>query len=216
MAARTEALLAIDVNSGRLWLAHEWRRGTMSHTDALRYVGWLVAYRWGQVDFERALAHTLALVRGRDEQAMRRDFASWCARELVPRICPAARRAIAEHRERGHVVALLTTGSQFSARPVADALGIEHLLCTELEVVGGKLTGHHRPPACYAGGKIMHAEQFAQREGLDLDASFFYTDSHSDRPMLERVGHPRVINPDRQLKKLARSRGWPLEIWRAG
>ncbi|HEY8431454.1 MAG TPA: haloacid dehalogenase-like hydrolase, partial [Sandaracinaceae bacterium] len=65
----------------------------------------------------------------------------------------------------------------------------------------------------YAEGKVERARAWAAEHGVDLSRSVFYTDSVSDRPMLETVGEPRVVNPDPRLSALARRRGWPIERW---
>jgi putative phosphoserine phosphatase/1-acylglycerol-3-phosphate O-acyltransferase len=74
----------------------------------------------------------------------------------------------------------------------------------------GRFTGEAERPVCYGAGKIYWAERFAAAEGIDLDRSYFYTDSITDLPVLERVGEPRVVNPDLRLRRVAARRGWPL------
>jgi phosphoserine phosphatase len=97
---------------------------------------------------------------------------------------------------------------------VAAHLNIPHVLCTEVQVDdSGALTGEYKRPACYGAGKVHWAEDFARRHGISLAHSHFYSDSFSDRPMLERVGHAYAINPDPRLKRFARARGWPIEEW---
>jgi putative phosphoserine phosphatase / 1-acylglycerol-3-phosphate O-acyltransferase len=74
----------------------------------------------------------------------------------------------------------------------------------------GRFTGEAVRPVCYGDGKMYWAERFAAAEGLELDQSYFYTDSITDLPVLERVGEPRVVNPDPRLRRLALRRGWPV------
>jgi phosphoserine phosphatase len=69
------------------------------------------------------------------------------------------------------------------------------------------------PPVCYGQGKVVWAERFAAEWDVDLAASYFYTDSISDLPLLERVGHPIAVNPDTRLRRLARARRWPVELF---
>ena len=71
-------------------------------------------------------------------------------------------------------------------------------------------------PVCYGAGKTYWAERFAAAEGLDLARSYFYTDSITDLPVLERVGEPRVVNPDPRLRRAAMRRGWPVLQLRLG
>jgi phosphoserine phosphatase len=70
------------------------------------------------------------------------------------------------------------------------------------------------PPLCFGAGKIAQAEAYAEARGVSLAESYFYTDSINDLPMLERVGNPRVVNPDLRLSWVARRRGWSVEDWR--
>ena len=139
----------------------------------------------------------------------------WFEAEIAATICVEARERIEEHRGEGHVLALLTSATRFLSAPVGRTLGIEHVLCTEVGERDGRFTGTHLLPACYGPGKVVRAETFAAEHGIDLDASFFYSDSFTDLPMLERVGQPRVVNPDPRLRRLAQQRGWSAVSWRA-
>ena len=110
---------------------------------------------------------------------------------------------------------MLTSGAVFSTEPLRKRLGIEHLVCTELEIVDGTLTGKYFPPACYGEGKLTAARKLAEAENLDIGNSWFYTDSYSDLPMLEAVSHPVVVNPDPRLKRHATHVGWGFHTWSA-
>jgi putative phosphoserine phosphatase/1-acylglycerol-3-phosphate O-acyltransferase len=86
-------------------------------------------------------------------------------------------------------------------------------LCTRYEVKDGRFTGDFIEPLCYGEGKVIHAERFAREHNIDVDASYFYTDSCTDLPMLERVSYPRVVNPDVRLRWVAKRKGWPILNW---
>jgi putative phosphoserine phosphatase/1-acylglycerol-3-phosphate O-acyltransferase len=94
--------------------------------------------------------------------------------------------------------------------PVAEALGIRHVLCTRLEVEHGVFTGRVVKPTCWKEGKLHYAAELAEREGVELGESFFYTDAVEDLPLLEAVGRPRPLNPSARLAGIARDRGWPI------
>jgi phosphoserine phosphatase len=95
---------------------------------------------------------------------------------------------------------------------MAAYLGIDgQYVCTHLESREGRLTGEVIPPVCYGQGKVVWAERFATEEEVDLSASYFYTDSISDLPLLERIGQPVAVNPDPRLRRVALNRGWPIE-----
>jgi HAD superfamily hydrolase (TIGR01490 family) len=205
----------LAVNSGSRWLRHVWRTGRVGPLRALQAIGWLLRYRLALIDLEIMTTMAVRDYRGDSVAALDREVRAWFHREIVAHVCVEGRARVAEHRANGHVIALLTSGPRFSALPLAELLGVEHVLCTELEAEQGRLTGRHLPPACAGPGKVVHAERFAAARGIDLSRSYFYTDSYSDLPMLERVGHPRVINPDPRLRRCARVRGWEVETWRA-
>lgn len=206
----------LDVNSGRLWVEHLRRTGQMPLARLLRSVVWLVRYRLALLDLEAVTAAASRDWAGARVAAIEAEVRAWFEAEIVRHICPEGLRRIAQHRAEGHLVALLTSGTRFSAEPLAERLGVEHVLCTRLEEEGGVFTGRHVAPACGGPGKVVHAERFAAEQGVDLSRSYFYTDSLSDLPMLQRVGKPCAINPDPRLRRRARALGWPIETWRAG
>src|SRR5688572_9692136 len=130
----------------------------------------------------------LAVYRGRPVEPIYREVERFFDNDIAWAICTEAKARIESHRAEGHVVALLTSATHFLSLPLARTLGVEHILCTEVEVVDGHLTGRTLDPVCYGLGKVQRAETFAREHSIDLDRSFFYSDSVSDLPMLERVG----------------------------
>src|SRR5690606_22889710 len=140
-------------------------------------------------------------------EAIYREVETFFERDVAWAICAEARERIEIHRRQGHLVALLTSATHFLSTPVARALAVDHILCTEVEIDAGLLTGRTIEPLCYGVGKVLRAEQFAEHHDIDLASSYFYSDSISDLPMLERVGHPRVVNPDPRLRRVALGRG---------
>lgn len=206
----------IEVNSGRMWLVKQLRSRSMRKREALRFLGWLVLYYLGKIDFDAAILKSMERYRGISAAQLEQEVAEWFQCAIFPRICRQARAQIAEHRAQGHEIVLLTSATRLSSRTLQVELGADHLLCTELEVSDdGVLTGGVVFPTCYGQGKVWWAEKLALSLGLELEHCFFYTDSISDLPMLERVGKPKVINPDVRLRRIAKQRGWPIENWSA-
>ncbi len=205
----------LEINSGTKWIGHQWRHDRMTVMELMQALWWSVQYRFGLLDFESMAGRVIAQYEGQQVAPIEREVEAWFHAEIAATICTEARERIQEHREAGHVLALLTSATRFLSAPVAAALEVEHILCTEVGERDGLFTGAHISPACYGSGKVVHAEQFAADHGISLEASFFYSDSYSDLPMLERVGEPRVVNPDPRLRREASRRGWNAEIWRA-
>ena len=132
---------------------------------------------------------------------------------VCPRISEQARLAIEEHRAQGHRLVLLTGSPEFMVEPLATYLKIDQVVAGRLEKSGDTFTGRMIEPYPYRRGKRLAAERLAAEQGLDLGASYMYGDSPGDLPILEAVGHPRIVNPIRGMRRLARKRGWPILRW---
>lgn len=129
---------------------------------------------------------------------------------LAKDIYPEARALVDAHLEKGHTVAIISAATPYQVDPIARDLGIEHVLCTRMEVKKGKFTGKIIEPACWGEGKAMAGRELADQYDLDLSKSHFYTDSMEDLPLLEIVGHPHPLNPDAELAALAYENDWPI------
>ena len=159
------------------------------------------------------ITKVIASMRGQSESELA-DKARLFFDGIVQReVAPKALVTLDEHRRQGHVVAILSSSTPYVVEPLARHLGIDHAICTRMNVSDGKFDGTHQRPACYGAGKVHWAEAFAAANDVDLARSFFYTDSYSDLPMLERVGVARVINPDSRLRRHARRVGWDVDEW---
>jgi HAD superfamily hydrolase (TIGR01490 family) len=200
----------IAKNSGPLYMKFLRQRGEIRRRDALRTIYYFLRYRLNLLDIEQAVERSSHWIRGRSEA----DIAAHCRiwyRDMVRRyLLPEMVRRVREHKARGHLVTILSSTTNYLADPLAEELGIEHLLVSRLVVKDGRFTGEAHLPICYGKGKIYWARRFAAEHDVDLAESFFYTDSVTDLPMLEAVGHPKIVNPDPLLRRLARRRGWTV------
>ena len=132
---------------------------------------------------------------------------------MAQTIYPEAEELVRKHEADGHVVAIVSGATKFVVRPLAQRLGIEHLLYTRLEVEDGCFTGRVIEPICFEEGKIYWLQQFIEEHGIDLAKSWFYTDSITDLPLLDLVGHPVATNPDPLLYRAAVRRRWPVRFF---
>ena len=129
---------------------------------------------------------------------------------VIPRIYKRARELLAEHRAQGHRLVAITGAPDYAAARVAADLGFDDVLATPTPVDGAVMGSELAGPLCYAEGKVAYALAYAQKHDIDLDASYFYSDSRSDLPLLEKVGHPVCVNPQTLLRWVAWRRGWPV------
>jgi HAD superfamily hydrolase (TIGR01490 family) len=200
-------------NSGTLYIRWLRKHKELSFPRMMRALAWMAQYKLSVLDMESVTARGAADLAGQSEAVMYDKclvfFQAWIQSEVAPK----AREAIARHRRDGHLLAILSSSTPYVVEPLARHVGIDHVLCTRLTVREGRFDGTHVRPACYGRGKVHWAEEFARRHDVDLGRSFFYTDSYSDLPMLERVGVQRIINPDPRLRRHARKAGWPVDQW---
>jgi HAD superfamily hydrolase (TIGR01490 family) len=218
MLPRSAAFFDLDrtlvpCNTGRLLVRHLRERRELSLLRALQALGWIARYHFALLDLPAVAARVAAMMRGQVEH----DFAEHCQRwvedQVLPRLLPTALRQVETHRDEGKFLAILSTSPSYVVRPIARYLGMHDVGCTELEVERGHFTGRLHGPPCYGPGKVQWAESMGQKHGLDLSGSWFYTDSYTDLPMLERVTNRVVVNPDPRLRRVARRRGWAIEVW---
>ena len=200
----------IAKNSGPLYMKFLRRRGEIRRRDALRTIYLYLRYRLNLLDIDRALEQSSVWIRGRAEADIAAHCRIWYHEMVRQYLQPEMVRRVRMHQEQGHLVAILSSTTNYLADPLAEELGIEHLLVSRLVVEDGRFTGEAHRPICYGKGKLHWARRFAAEHEVDLGASFFYTDSVTDVPMLEIVGHPQVVNPDPLLRRLARQRGWEV------
>jgi HAD superfamily hydrolase (TIGR01490 family) len=128
---------------------------------------------------------------------------------VTPLVFAEAADLIAAHKLCGRDVVVVSASGEEIVAPIARALGATHAMATRMVVEDGKYTGDVAF-YCFGEGKVQAIRELAAREGYPLEHCYAYSDSITDLPMLESVGHPSVVNPDRGLRKEATERGWPV------
>lgn len=143
------------------------------------------------------------------------DLARWHDEFMRDRIRPMvtapSRALVRRHLERGDLCAIITATNSFVTAPIAREFGVAHLIATEPEQRGGEFTGRVSGIPCFKEGKVKRLDAWLGGQGKTLaafDESWFYSDSHNDLPLLERVTHPVAVDPDEALAAEARRRGW--------
>ncbi len=130
---------------------------------------------------------------------------------ILPRVYPRMLELAHEHQDAGRRAFIVTAASQELADILASVLALDGAVgSTMSEVIDGVYTGRPAGLFIYGGGKARAVRELAVRERIDLAASYAYSDSISDLPMLEAVGHPVAVNPDAELARVAAQRGWQV------
>jgi HAD superfamily hydrolase (TIGR01490 family) len=134
--------------------------------------------------------------------------------DIIPRLLDDVRKEsqgfIDLHAEAGRDTYMVTASPIEIVQELSEELGMTGAIATVAETVDGVYTGELSEPFCYGPEKAVAIKKVADREGYDLALSYGYSDSVSDLPMLEAVGHPVAVNPDSGLEAVARARGWPI------
>ncbi len=189
--------------------------GRMSPEEAFSTLRGTAGFLMGRTGFSGMMTAYSAAYRGMAESTLIDLGREVFEKHLATAIYPESRAILAAHQARGHTVAIISSATPYQVEPLAQELGVEHVMCTRLEVKDGVFTGDVLRPLCFGEGKREAAELLASRFDLDLDESFFYTDSIDDLPLLEAVGRPFPLNPDSSLAQLAKERNWPVQRFRS-
>ncbi len=196
--------------SATSFIREQLRRGDLQTRELLELAQAMTSFGLGNLGFSAMMTVTTQFLRGITEASYEDLGETLYNDQLARRIYPESRALINAHLAKGHTVAVISSATPYQVVPAARDLGIEHVMCTELEVEDGLFTGQVIRPTCFGQGKVDAAERLAGEQGADLDQSFFYSDSHDDLLLLERVGLPRVLNPNTRLLGIARDRHWPV------
>jgi HAD superfamily hydrolase (TIGR01490 family) len=182
------------------------RRAVLKNSDA-QFLYLLSGADHDQMD--RIRTHLTNMCAGWDVEQVKSIVNETLHDIVTPLVFAEAADLIAAHKLCGRDVVVVSASGEEIVAPIARALGATHAMATRMVVEGGKYTGEVAF-YCYGEGKVQAIRELAAREGYPLEHCYAYSDSITDLPMLEVVGHPSVVNPDRNLRKEANERGWPL------
>jgi len=166
-------------------------------------------YRTGMLEPEilEELLHQLA---GLPIDEIRRMAVEIFDQKIKPRLYLQSLQLIEAERFKGRTVVLATSAPESIVVPLAEFIGVENVVATRFAVQDGVLTGSFEGPPAFGEGKLRKVTEFADSNKTDLACCSFYTDSHYDIPLLQKVSDPVAVNPDRYLRRLAGERGWKI------
>ncbi|MGB0385913.1 MAG: HAD-IB family hydrolase [Ardenticatenaceae bacterium] len=184
--------------------------GQMTTREAMAQFAGVLIYTLGNRNFGGLASVGAMGVAGIGEQVFIEVGEETYRKHLAKAIFPESRALVAAHMAKGHTVAIVSAATPYQVNPIARDLGIEHVMCTRMEVKKGRFTGQMIEPTCWGEGKAHAGHELAKQFNLDLSKSYFYTDSAQDMPLLEIVGHPRPLNPDTELSAIGFEHDWPV------
>jgi HAD superfamily hydrolase (TIGR01490 family) len=199
----------IDGYSAMAMMQLRARRREMSPVEVARLLMVGVEAGFGRADFERFMRVGVQAFRGRQVDDMAELGERLMRSVLGGSLYPEGWELVAAHRRRGHTVVIATSALSFQVGPLARELGVDNVLCTELEERDGVLTGEVDGPILWGPGKAAAVRAYARRHRIDLERSFAYGNGSEDVQFLETVGRPTPVNPSKELARVAGERGWP-------
>jgi len=167
-------------------------------------------YEQGRLDIDRYLRFALAPLARFEREQLERWRQDFIEQEIRPIIAPGSEDLLRKHRERGDELLIISATNAFVTHPIAELLGVPHLLATEPEIVEGRYSGRYVGVPTFREGKVEALRHWLEERGRDLAGSHFYSDSHNDLPLLEQVEKPVAVDPDPILRQQAEERGWPV------
>lgn len=176
-------------------------------------IGFYEDYKAGTLDIFAFLDFQLAPLARHPRAELDRWHREFMATSILPMITPQSRALVNEHLARGALVAVVTATNSFVTGPIARELGIHHLIATVPAQENGAFTGKPRGTPAFKAGKIERVEAWLESMGLyfaSFEQSWFYSDSHNDLPLMERVQRPVAVDPDDTLRRHAEQHHWPV------
>ena len=189
-----------------------YRHGLITRGEAIRTAFAQLVFRIAGADhqrMERIRGQVSDLCRGWQAEQVRDIVSRHLHDTILPLVYADARRLIAAHGSAGQDVVIVSTSGMEMVGPIGDLLGASEVIATRMVVADGCYTGEMELWA-YGEAKACQVRELAARRGYQLQDCYAYSDSVTDLPMLEAVGHPRAVNPDRALRKIAIQRQWPV------
>lgn len=171
-------------------------------------------YRQGTLDIHEFLSFALTPLAENNASDLRAIHKEFMEEHIKPVMNQAGIKKIEEHRSKGDHLVIITATNSFVTGPIAKAFGIDDLIATEPEMKNGQYTGKINGIPCFQDGKITKLNHWLKKTNMDLESSYFYSDSHNDLPLLEQVTYPVAVDPDQQLEEIATQRGWDIMSFR--
>ncbi|NBA97892.1 HAD family phosphatase [Pseudomonas sp. R5(2019)] len=167
-------------------------------------------YLAGKLDLNAYLEFTLEILASTEMAQLdewHNDFMRDC---IEPIVLLKGLALLKKHRDAGDTLVIITATNRFVTGPIAARLGVETLLATECEMADGRYTGRSTDIPCFREGKVTRLNRWLEETGLNLEDSYFYSDSMNDLPLLEQVANPVAVDPDPKLRAEAERRGWEV------
>ena len=195
--------------AGRLYFKNFYNNGYINRWEILKLVPYPFLYKLGLINMEKITRKVSKKYKGMKKKEIF-EFAEETYQKLVKSyIRQSMLDEIEFHKKNNGNLVIISASPRNLCQPIKDNLGFDDLICTELEFKDDIFTGN-LGVYCYEENKVTLAEEYCKKNGYTLETAYFYSDSITDMPLLEKVKYPVCVGPDRKLKKMALKRNWKV------
>ncbi|WP_198243102.1 HAD family hydrolase [methane-oxidizing endosymbiont of Gigantopelta aegis] len=167
-------------------------------------------YKQGKLDIIAFLEFSLAPLAQHDAQQLFAWRQQFVEEKIKPILLEKAQALVDKHRQQGDTLLVITATNRFVTEPIVKCYGIDNLIATTPEFVNDQYTGRFLGTPCFQDGKVHLLNDWLEKQNETLENSCFYSDSHNDLPLLNKVDKPVAVDPDDILKSTAEQKGWPI------
>ena len=171
-------------------------------------------YKQGTLDIFEFLAFSLQPLTQFSADQLNTLHKEFMQKHIAPAMTEKGKAQIKQHRDNGDTIVIITATNRFVTQPIADAFMVDDLIATDPEIIDSKYTGKVAGTPCFQEGKITRLNEWLEKTSHNLQDSVFYSDSHNDLPLLEKVTTAIAVDPDDQLKTIALDRNWEIRSFR--
>jgi len=199
--------------SGKELMRAAIRKGLIATSDVAHAIYLLVVYKLNLKDPVKIMNDMIFWVKGMPEKTMTDLCSEVFHRVLLPSVYDEARSEIKFHKDKNAKVVILSSALIPLCNEIAKSLGLDDVVCSDLEVRDGYLTGCSVGQLCFGKEKMIRLSEYCEKNNKKTSDAWYYGDSISDLAALSSVGNAVCINPDRKLRKAAIERGWKILFW---
>lgn len=200
----------LKVNSATAMVEEARQRGLMNPKQFRHALFLSILYKLDLGNPTKMINRMLTWLKGQEEASIRQLCLDVFNNVLIDTIRPEILKSMEEHRNSKGAIILLSSASSLICKPVSNHLRLDEVICTQLETTNGVLTGHTKGKLIYGKEKRKQMLSFCKIHHFEPADSYYYGDSHTDQYVMEAVGNPVAVSPDKRLLKLARTKKWPI------
>ncbi|MCX6261464.1 MAG: HAD-IB family hydrolase [Bacteroidia bacterium] len=204
----------IRANSGKLLVRGAYEKGMMSLPDLIKALWLSFLYRFRLMDPEKIIAGMLKWLAGVPEKRVSDLSSEVFEKHMLQAIPEDARSEIKMHKDKNAAVVILSSALSPVCQVVAGHLEMDDVICTQIETDGGRCTGRTAGKLCFGNEKVSRLKEYCEKNNSKVEQAWYYGDSFSDSPVLQIVGNPVCVNPDKKLQKAANKNSWKIYLWK--